>query len=164
MSALPDFLRNYGPPIAWGLVLLGWFINNRHANRRERRKEIRSEIADLANSVEKVIDLLRQVHNLPDDYSPDAGLLKVRVVTALYEVDLQMERLVDGRAYGRAAKTKCEDCRRLHEEFFDLASGDKAFVVSADKAQREDLLSAAHISARRFIDALHKMFLAEFDE
>ncbi len=47
-------LRDFAPAVSWILVILGWWVVRCDQNGRERRKEVRSEVEDLAGQIHEI--------------------------------------------------------------------------------------------------------------
>jgi hypothetical protein len=159
---LGELLKDYGAPVAWLVAVVGWIYANRQANRRETRKEIRGEIGDIAAVKDRVLDGLTG-HGELESGSREASLLVMQVRVDLREIDLLFARL-KSRHFRSESNVLMQSTARAVEEFFEFASGDSLEGrgrSSADDAECRTL--ARHLAGLAVIDALHNLFLSEFE-
>ncbi|AVG38516.1 hypothetical protein [Achromobacter insolitus] len=157
-----ELLKDYAAPVAWLLVAGGWIINNRQANVRERRKEIRSDIGDLSTDIKSTLALLEKHREAMSD-AGYTGITAVSVLASLREIDLRFDRLMNRPYRDRCSMIKSM-CQSKREAFYDLASGDEAMSLQLHASVKaEEVRLRLHTAAHTFIDSLHQLFLAEFD-
>ncbi|WP_146193389.1 hypothetical protein [Corticimicrobacter populi] len=157
---LSTWLKDYGPAIAWAVAAAGWLVSSRQANKRERRKEIRTDIATISASINEV---LKHVESTLSAKTPsDRDIAYLSITTTLRDIDMQLERLL-----GRRYKTSCEiyrtSCRTSSENFFDCASGDKVLHPSEDVHIKREVFLETHQQAMLLIHLMHELFLHEFE-
>jgi hypothetical protein len=78
--ALAQLIRDYGPAVAWILVVIGWIIGNHQANKREDRKEAR---ADLDCFRDQVRDLIADYRLYLETDRPEAQRHAVTVLAGI---------------------------------------------------------------------------------
>lgn len=161
LQALGEVLRQYGTPVAWLIVAVGWTIRNKQANSRERRKEIRSDIVEICSSIEKSLQLVEEHVNTNqnDGYT---GMTALKIHTTLADIELKINRLFN-RRFSAHTRTTLELCKKHFEAYFDISSGDKIISTSKNIVNRGEAIIEAHQSAHLLIDHLHRLFITEFD-
>lgn len=158
----PTFIKDYGPSVAWIVAAVGWMISNHHANRREKRKEFRSEIDAIEKTVKSVSEKLAAYYRLPvNDPSLTTSELEIKIL--FKEIDLKWERLSKRSFWWWCSAIKSE-CGTSNERFYDHATG--AYFESIARLPAADIGHHVHklnFRALRFIENLHSLFLCEFD-
>jgi len=159
---LAELIKDYGPPVAWIVAIIGLYFNNRSANTREKRKEFRSEI----DAIEKIVkDLLGKLNTYNRSKTRDdaAKQTEVEIKVLFREIDMKWDRLAR-RQSGGELRLLIAPCANCLEQFFDHAT-DKYFET--DDRMPEDELGTHHqqnyILAMMFTEALHSLFLKKFD-
>lgn len=112
----------YIASVAWALTVVGWFISNWQANRREQRKELRTLIKKTEETLEKIC-LLAERHLFPEACS-NRILEDTKNVVAVTSSFNQLE--VDLLPLARYVV--CKGCRQnveiAKEQLFDFATGE----------------------------------------
>lgn len=158
------WIRDYGPALAWFVVAIGWYINNRQSNRREKRKEIRADITEISKSIDNALIGLNDALSLDRPHTSSLpGIPYLKITTCLREIDLQLERLLL-RKYSDSCRIHIDKTRDAFEEFFDIISGDDVTDPDLTLGKKDIFRLRAHNSAYVFLDELHKLFLSEFDK
>lgn len=162
------WLKSYGSAIAWGVAALGWAIGNHQSNRRELRKEVRSEIDDIAEICDKFVGAQKEYFS--------AGLGSLEADQAAQDVklhaqaiDLRIRRLQCRRWSFKTlhgTRAYLQDAAEMWEQAFDVGTGG-----SFESTSRGDSYLAVRTQqmqtrakALAFIEALHRAFLYEFDQ
>lgn len=77
--------------IGWLLTVIGWFLVDHFSNNRETRKEVRAEINNLSNELEK---LLQSSHSYYcSDSKVEQKISESEILTAFNKLDGIVERL-----------------------------------------------------------------------
>ncbi|MBD8654729.1 hypothetical protein IFT68_03695 [Oxalobacteraceae sp. CFBP 13730] len=157
-----DFIKDYGPTVAWGIAIFGWAITNRQANNREKRKEFRAEIASIEDVLQTLIEKLESYFRmkLRDD---EARKIELEVVMAFHSLDLMHERLEKRQADGELG-LYTDVIRRYREELYDLATG--SYFETEERIPSDQVhprLQSLNAKVHLLVEALHSLFLAKFD-
>lgn len=161
IQALGEVLRQYGTPVAWLIVAIGWTIKNKQANARERRKEIRADISEICSAIERSLQFVED-HVNADQNDGYTGMTALKIHSTLADIDLKINRLFN-RRFSIHTKTTLDSCKRYFEAYFDFSSGDKVLATDQDIVTRGETIMEAHQSAHLLIDYLHRLFITEFD-
>lgn len=160
---MAEFLREYGPAIAWIVAAVGWGVANHQNNRREERKEVRTEIDGAANCVMEILDQLRAYRKTTAG-SSEAVEIETRIKMQFQYLSLRIDRLKDRRkGVLQEPLLKLEDIEEKVNHFFDVATGDD--FESAERApenQNPQILARQAKSALAVDDALHRAFLGAY--
>lgn len=157
-----DFLKSYGASVAWLVAAIGWIVGNVQANRRERRKELRSEIEDVARLVKDVATETKKFYRSTPG-SPEHVECVVTVQALVREIDVRIERLKrGGLAYFSAALR--DATASAQERYFDETTGG-SFGTSArpSGANLTNVLLRHHAAGLALIESLHAQFSREFN-
>jgi hypothetical protein len=159
---LGELLKDYGAPVAWLVAVLGWIYANRQANRRETRKEMRGEIGDIAAVKDRVLGGLIE-HRKIESGSREASLLGMQIRADLREIDLLFARL-ESRHFRGESNVLLRRASQAVEEFFELASGDSLEGSGLSHSDDSECRSLEqHLAGLAVVDALHNLFLTEFE-
>lgn len=162
MVGVSQFLKDYGPSFAWIIAAVGWAITNSQANTREKRKEVRAEIAAIEEKLGAILEKLAEYLRNPVR-DERAQLLELEIVVGFQSLDLMHERLAK-RQQGGAVGLYIDAIKKYQEEFFDLATG--SYFETAVRMPEKDVnprIQALHAKAFLLIESLHSFFLAKFD-
>jgi len=144
--------------VTWVLAAISWVVTNKQANRRELRKETRSEIDAISKAAAEVISKCRKYYSLPPS-DPEDDVRSAEISFEVKRVLIRTERL--SRRVGKnsafvKAKTACGD-------FFDAVTQDpfqsKNRGVLAPGSTELRLVEAG---VHRLIDALEEGFTVAF--
>jgi hypothetical protein len=163
VSEIGQFLKDYGPSFAWIIAAIGWAITNRQANTREKRKEFRSEISVVEDTL-KILMVKLEKYLRRAKRDTEALKLEVEIVVLFHSIDLMHERLLK-RQNGGDFGLYADAAKRYKEELYDLATGEY-FETSTKRIPQEALhprIQALNTKAFLFVEALHSLFLAKFD-
>lgn len=157
-----EFLKNYGPALAWLIAAIGWGVNNAQANVREKRKELRSELDTLEKTIqsiaEKIGSYLRRTAN-----DTSSGMWELEILVLFQSVDRRLER-IKKRQSGGTLGLYLDRISLERERFFDFATGryfqTPVLLVEPDLSAR---ITDVHTHAQILIEALHSFFLMKFD-
>lgn len=161
-SAAAEWIKDFGPPVAWLVAVAGLFINNNAANTREKRKEFRAEI----DAIEKIVkDLVLKLSSYLKLATRDdiALAVELEIKVIFKELDLKWERL-SRRQTGGTLGLYIDPCAAALERLYDHATG-KHFET-ADRVKGEPLtshLQEVYVRSFVFTEALHSLFLKKFD-
>jgi hypothetical protein len=139
--------------VTWGLVILGWIIVSRGNDKRERRKEIRSQLDKLAREL-RDLEQEARVHFLAPGSDPEA---RAREVSLRWRVKNAI-RLMDRLALG---EIKCESDKKsaLRQAVTGGDFDSPERVASEATAPKLQAISEA---VAEIVDALEKSFLAVY--
>jgi len=161
LSAVADFIKDYGPAGAWVVAAVGWLVANNQANKRELRKEVRAEIDDITKISKTILSDLQKYY-LTAAGGDDGLLLELVIKANFKELDLRFDRLhsrnlAEFPAGGVIASNK------PRESFFDLATGSHFETTSRPTAvERAGLIVRQTNASLQLTEALHAQFLREF--
>lgn len=147
---IAELIRDYGPAIPWLLVIWGWRVNNRQANEREKRKELRAEIDRIDDLIKEIISAHRNYRTNPPGSPADSEALSIkigitRLAQALNRITLQLAGL---------------NLQRQQTELFErLTGGDFETANRQPKRHGDQMMQAADIAAADLIDAIERAFL-----
>lgn len=157
-----DFLKTYGPSIAWAVAAVGWFVTNRQSNTREKRKEVRGEIDALEELIQSIAEKMAVYLRTTSDDAP-ASIIALEIVVIFQAVDQRIERLKK-RQKGGELGLYFDKIEGERENFFDLAT--RTYFQTPDRLA-EPKLSEHIVEIYSFsfilIEALHSYFLMKFD-
>jgi hypothetical protein len=160
--SVAELIKDYGPPVAWIVAVFGLIYNNYTANKREKRKEVRSEIDSLAGTVKDALKKLSEYYK-PDARGVDSKKIELELKVIFNEIDLKMDRLV-GRRFKHNVKTRLVSATNAAEKFYDRAtSGCFESDAWAESAERQKDLHESNVLGLLLIESLHAVFLSEFD-
>lgn len=154
------WVRDYGPAIAWAVAALGWLVSNHQANKRERRKEVRADIADIEKELDVTLAVIRDALLKTTDVPHE--ILYLKITTSLSSIDQKLERLVS-RKFGDRCRIYQSSCRDAFEKLFDMASGDDVVTVGDNLPKQHQTLLDAYHCARALAHEMHMLFLCEFE-
>ncbi|WP_247308142.1 hypothetical protein [Ralstonia pseudosolanacearum] len=161
-------LKDYGSAIALCVPMAGWAITNHQSNRRELRKEVRSEIDEIGDLCEKFVeaqhDYFESTVGTPEEFQAS---LDVKLHAKA--IDLRIRRL-QGRRWsftnGHGTKEHLETAAQMWEAAYDEGTG--GTFESASRVHSQIAVRAQQMQTRTkvlaFIEALHQAFLYEFDQ
>lgn len=143
-------------------MVIGWFVTNAQADKREKRKEFRAEI----DAIEKILDGL--MVKLAEYYRSvdrdDAAKLAELEIKAMFQsIDLRCERLAKRQSGGELGLF-IDPINALREELYDQGTGgyfESATRMAAD-LQPEFVLSLRYKSMA-LVEALHALHLKKYD-
>lgn len=159
---IADWIKDYGPPVAWIVAAVGLIYNNHAANTREKRKEFRAEI----DAIEKLLkDLVVKLSAYLKAAERDgaARALELEIKVLFKEIDLKWERL-SKRQTGGELGLLIDPCSDALEQLFDHSTG--TYFETSDRPEGDDLaahLERIHLRSLVFTEALHSLFLKKFD-
>lgn len=162
---LSNLIKDYGPAVAWVVAGIGWMVANAQANTRERRKEVRSEIDEIAKHLQEALRGLNKYHHLAgSDEEAEKATLTIKV--SFMEIDSRIGRLEQRKGWFRIKPLLALDkAKAASTLFFDEATGgdfessNKPALTPANASKR--LYKQSHFSLR-LLNELHKAFLKEF--
>lgn len=161
---ISEFLKDYGAPIAWFVASLGWYISNRQANAREKRKEFRAEIDAIEKVVKELVSKLA-TYCRSTERNGAARMLELEIKVLFYELGLKWERISKRRGgRGDACGKYFGVCSSKHEEFFEQSTSiyfETEERIPSDKMNTHIL--DIHMRALLFTESLHNLFLRKFD-
>lgn len=159
---MADFLKDYGPALAWVIAAIGWSITNAQANLREKRKELRSEIDALEKAIQSIADKMAAYlrRNAGD---PASSVSELEVLVLFQSVDRRVER-IKKRQSGGTLGLYIDRIDEEREKFFDYSTGEyfqtPVLLVEPDLSAR---ITELHSHAQILIESLHSFFLMKFD-
>ncbi|WP_179405583.1 hypothetical protein [Burkholderia guangdongensis] len=160
--SVASFIKDYGSAIPWLLVTVGWFISNAQANRRELRKEVRSEISELENIVKDVGKELRSYYAT----APASDLAHERALNikmSMKALDSRFDRLYCHNLGEFPAEPPVE-IQSVREQFFDAVTGEKfESAVRPVGQELATILAKQHSAGLKLIDGLYSALLKEFN-
>lgn len=157
----PSFFIAYGPLVAAATVSIGWFISNKQANTREKRKEVRDDIKEIEKKLSEILSISRKTIDQCAK-EEDRKISIYDLNRALLDLDLQKDHI-----YARKLKNKSIVHKRridsVHEEFYDLISGDFLNQKNITTAEKQDFIFETHRKSMLITHNLKTLFLSEFD-
>lgn len=157
-----EFIKNYGPALAWVVAALGWAVTNRQANTREKRKELRSEIDALEKAIQSIAEKMA-VYLRRKAEDATAAVSELEIIVLFQSVDRRIER-IKKRQSGGTLGLYIDRIDKEREQLFDLSTGE---YFQTPALLEEPLLSQRiteiHSQAQILIEALHSFFLMKFD-
>lgn len=159
--SIASVIKDYGPAVPWILVAGGWIISNIQANRRELRKEVRSEIVEIEAIIKAVGKELRTYYGTePATDKSHEHALNIKV--SMKELDGRFDRLFS-RNLGQFPTDPPLSMQDAREAFFDAVTGAK--FESATRPKGDELrliLAKQHTAGLTLVEGLHSAFLQEF--
>jgi len=152
--ALSTFIKDYGPAIAWLLVIIGWWITSNQADHREKRKEIRAELDRLAHMIRQLVEDHRLYFTSPPQ-SAEESKYAVAVKAAFRRISMTLER--------QSARLDLVQTQSLFSQFYELITGGEFETTARQvRASNDHSFIVATSFAERIIDAMERAFLARF--
>lgn len=157
----PPSLGSFFLAIPWLVAIAGWLVANHQANRRETRKELRSDITEICSAISAVRQSLRAQQE-EELGSNKRKLAQIAIKQELFAIDLRCSRLFD-RKWRTRSKLHLQRVKLNLEAFFDLSSGD-ILESNAEMPvhQSEALLFQQHSAGLMLDNSLQQLFLVEF--
>ncbi|MGO3714172.1 hypothetical protein [Alcaligenes aquatilis] len=157
----PSFFITYGPLLAAATVSIGWFISNKQANTREKRKEVRDDIKEIEKKLSEILSISRKtIDHFTEEEDRKISIYDLN--RALLDLDLQKDHI-----YARKLKNKSIVHRNridsVHEKFYDLISGDFLNQDNSTAVEKQDFIFETHRESTLIIHNLKSLFLSEFD-
>ena len=118
---IAEFIKDYGPALSLLVAATGWYVGNQQANIREMRKEVRSEIDEIAKRIDSLLDTLKQYHQVAGGTS-EAADCALRIKLTFHDLDLRIARL-KSRKKDLSVLLDLQQAERLSDDFFDLVTG-----------------------------------------
>ncbi|MFB9242346.1 hypothetical protein IV454_16460 [Massilia antarctica] len=163
MAAIAAFIKDFGPAFAWIIAAVGWALTNRQANNREKRKEFRSEIDAIEETVQAVAKKTASYLRMRTR-DKSALLLELEIVVLFQSIDIRCERLARRQTNGELG-LYIDKVDTIKEDLYDFATGR---YFETPKRIPQDELSARvqgiHTRAFLLVEALHSLFLMKFDK
>lgn len=160
---MSDFVKNYGPAVAWVVAAIGWGITNFQANVREKRKELRSEIDALEKAIQSIADKMG-AYLRRKEADASAAISELEILVLFQSVDRRIER-IKKRQSGGTLGLYIDQIDREREQFYDFTTG-KYFQtpVLLGEPELSERITEIHSRAQILIEALHSFFLMKFDK
>jgi hypothetical protein len=148
------FIRDYGPAIAWIIVFVGWFVTNRQANQREKRKEIRADVDRITGMIRQLVDDHRLYFTAPVG-SPEEIRNGVAIKASFQRISMALER--------QTGRIECAESKAHFVQLYELMTGGDFEDTSRKVRNQSDhsFVTAASF-AERTINAIERGFLAKF--
>jgi len=146
--------------VPWLLAIAGWLFASREANRRETRKELRADLADIEARTGKLVESAKAYCSHPA-HSVEQALAHAQVLSTMHAILSGAERYLgvlrpDGCPHKRDASQRLT-------EFYELGTGDAlTTAASADNAGREMYFLELNAAALRLVGALTMAFRAKY--
>jgi hypothetical protein len=160
---LAGFLKDYGAPGAWIFAAIGWFISNRHANTREKRKEFRGEIEAIEKIIKLVSEKLSTYFKL-QNRNDVAIALELEIKLLFKELDMKWDRLSKRDVPSSMGNYQLQ-CKTALERLFDFSTSQ--FFETSNRLPLnliDEHIVGINIRALQFVEALHSLFLKKFDD
>jgi hypothetical protein len=141
--------------ISWFIAMYGWYVTNRQANSREKRKETRSEIDSISKSIYEVYTKLRSYYR--SDNSDGKNIISSdEIAFEVKRILVRCERLKDRLKPFQGALTACEG-------FFESVTKEPfASHEALDPDLSRSVLREAEESAHNLVDKLEEGFDVAF--
>lgn len=158
------FIRDFGPAIAWFVAAVGWLVSGFQATKRERRKEVRDEIAEVSELIASILKDLSEYHPLAST-DPQASLLVYKIQSAFHRLDARIALLGLRKTVFRRSLLALDPVISASTAFFDDTTGGQfgsvgkpvyTSVEVADHLHRQSCLGY------RIASELHEAFLKRF--
>jgi hypothetical protein len=102
--------------VGWLVAAIGWMVTNNQANKREKRKETRSEVDAICKAAIEVISKCRKYYsNLPSDQDDN---------TRIAEISFEIKRILRRIQTLHKRTPKFSDAIVAGAEFFDVITSD----------------------------------------
>lgn len=158
MAALPDFWNSAGKDVligvGWLLTIVGWLVSSRQANKREERKEIRSEVDACCRTTAELLAKTRKYYAMAS--APDSeAVTGAEIRFDLQRLFVRVERLE--RIYPQF------DVMNAGGELLDSITGGDFEVVTrvacaADSEKMLKIESDAHFLMDSLEDGFQRAF------
>lgn len=150
---LPELINDYGPIIAWALVIIGWWLANNQANGRERRKELRADIDRIDSIVKGLVASHRRYRTGVPGSEDDVESVHIKVATS--HLGLCLARTPD--------QIYTADVKRLQADLFErLTGGDFECATRSALLHSHQSILTVEFSAIQLMDELERAYL-KFD-
>jgi hypothetical protein len=162
-NAIAEFIKDFAPPVAWIVAVCGFFYNNDTANKREKRKEFRSEIDAITVNIKDINKKMSEYYAL-ESRDAKARSIETEVKILFREIDLKSGRLNKRKLSGVNLSKQKEVCQKHFDSLFELSTGN--YFESDDwksKQEKEDNFNRLNIEGLLLTEAMHSLFLDAFD-
>ncbi|MBX9348760.1 hypothetical protein K5M36_16860 [Chromobacterium vaccinii] len=165
MSFASSVIKDYGPIIAWLIPLTGWFVANRQANQRERRKEVRDEISEIGKKIDEVLICQKKILDLDSSDSDKSKIVILENAAIFMQIDAAIARL-DRRYRNELSDWDDEKLLNLNDVigkstiFFNLCTEEHEDSFKEYEAAR--LWHKQCMAGNKLMDALHQSFIDAF--
>lgn len=133
--------------VTWFLVVLGWWIVSRQNDKREHRKEVRTEVTDAITQIQSIEEIARTYLLTTAGRSQEARTLERQLKTRLQRLAFALRRLRDHDGIDAIAELIV---------FKEAVSGDDFETVQRQRCEadsdRPDGVSAAANTLTHFLE------------
>jgi hypothetical protein len=151
------FVTSYGSLVFWAIAIVGWGVANTSANRRECRKELRSDVDAACALTEKIADLFSTYCQTQPNTAESASS-EVRLKLMFKDLGMQLHRLSQRKRFYIRQILKLDASQQAMDKFYVSVTGGN--FESSDRQVSEgmtEILTAASHSLE-LIDNLKKAF------